>query len=100
MQWAPSSRKECSQISLQVLANSLRSPFGMQGPLSPCSRTCGNFGVRDTGQIPLSKEQRLLVRSVEIGAVNGTSEIGQEHTPAFQIQCEANSFHQVCDKNL
>ena len=48
----------------------------------------------------MSNEQRLLVRSIEVRAVNGTAEIGYEHTPTFQVQRQTNSFHQMGKDNL
>src|SRR4051794_30313119 len=56
-------------------------------------RTDGKLGVGDASQVALSEQQRLLVGSVEIGAVNGACKIGHEHTLIVQVQRQADSFH-------
>src|ERR1700722_2035474 len=58
------------------------------------------LGVRDAGQVSLGHQQRLLVRSVEIRAIKGTREIRYEHPSTFQVQCQADSFHQVGKDDL
>src|SRR3954454_2569058 len=63
-------------------------------------RTGRQLGVGDASQVALSEQQRLLVGSVEIGAVNGACEIGHEHTLIVQVQREADSFHQMIEDNL
>src|SRR5579859_783809 len=63
-------------------------------------RLCLNLCVCDTGKVALGKEQRLLVRPVEIGAIYRTREVGDEHTPALAIERETDSLHQVREQNL
>src|SRR5438132_5536771 len=56
---------------------------------------CVQFCVSDTGEISLDEEQYLRLRTVDVGAVDGAPEIGDEHPAACMIQGEADSFHQV-----
>src|SRR5580704_6347783 len=60
---------------------------------------CRNFGVRDTGQVPFRGKHCLLVRPVEIRAINGSTQVGQKHAAAFQIQSDPDSFHQMVGNN-
>src|SRR5580698_6718950 len=60
---------------------------------------CRNFGVRDTGQVPFRGKHCLLVRPVEIRAINGSPQVGQKHAATFQIQSDPDSFHQMVENN-
>src|SRR6266404_7178150 len=59
-----------------------------------------NFGVRDAGQVPFRRKHRLPVRAVETRAVDGSTQVGQKHAAAFQIQGDTDSFLQVVENNL
>src|SRR6202044_20100 len=59
-----------------------------------------DFGVGDAGEVALGEEQGLLVGAVEIGAVDRAGEVGDEHAPAFQVQGQADAFHQMGEENL
>src|ERR1700722_8069542 len=59
-----------------------------------------DFGVGDAGEVALGEEQGLLVGAVEIGAVDRAGEIGEEHPAPFQIQGQADAFHQIGEQNL
>src|ERR1700693_3760909 len=69
-------------------------------PTRPWLRPRRQFRVCDARQVSLSNEQRVFVRSIEVRAVNGTAEIGYEHTPTFQVQRQTDSFHQMGKDNL
>src|SRR5271155_5818015 len=58
-----------------------------------------NFGVCDAGQVPFRREHRLLVSPVEIRAIDGSTQVGQKHPAAFQIQGDTDSFHQMVENN-
>src|ERR1700761_2730772 len=58
------------------------------------------FRIGNSGKVSLGEEKRLLIRSIEIRAVNGPCEIRHKHPPAFQVQRQTNSFHQVIEENL
>ncbi len=49
------------------------------------SISAGLLRISDSGEITLGKQQLLLVRPIEIGAVNRTAEVGNEHSAAFQV---------------
>jgi hypothetical protein len=44
------------------------------------------------GQVTFRPKQRLLVRPVEIRAVDGSTQVSQKHAAAFQIQGDTDSF--------
>jgi len=50
-----------------------------------------NLCVGDTSKVALTEEQRLLVRSVDIGAINRTCEVGDEHAASPAIEREADA---------
>src|SRR4249920_1622403 len=59
-----------------------------------------DFGIGDAGEIALSVEEVALVLSIEIGGIDRTGEVGDEHPVAGNIEGDANSFHQVRDQDL
>src|SRR5258708_38914303 len=61
---------------------------------------CGKFGVGNAGEIALGVEEVALVRSVEIGGIDRSGEVGDEHPVARNVDGEADSLHQVRDQNL
>src|SRR5712675_1753501 len=60
----------------------------------------GLFDEGDASQVALGKEQWLLLGSVQAGGVNATGQVSEEHSISFEIERDANPFHQVCDQNL
>src|SRR5712672_938985 len=61
---------------------------------------CGKFGVGNAGEVALGIEEVALVRSVEIGGIDRTSEVGDEHTVTWNVEGDADPLHQVRDQNL
>ena len=59
-----------------------------------------DFGVGDAGEIALGCEKRPLVRPIELRDVERTGEIGHEHAVAWNIQRDADAFHEVRDHDL
>src|SRR4029077_13884632 len=59
-----------------------------------------DFGVGDAGEIALRVEEVALVLSFEIGGIDRTGEVGDEHAVAGNIEGDADPFHQACDQNL
>src|SRR5580658_2018350 len=57
------------------------------------------FGVRDTGQVPFRGKHCLLVRPVEICAIDRSTQVGQKHAAPFQIQSDTDSLHQMVENN-
>src|SRR3954463_9422656 len=58
------------------------------------------FHVRDTRKVALPEEQRSAVRAVEICAVDGASEISDEHPASFVVQGQADAFHQMIEHDF
>src|SRR5712672_1396537 len=58
------------------------------------------FHIRNTRQVALPEEQRSAVRAVEICAVDGASEISDEHSASFAIQGQADAFHQMIEHDF
>src|SRR5580704_19248072 len=59
-----------------------------------------DFGIGDAGEIALGVEEVALVLSIEIGGIDRTREVGDEHLVAGNIEGDADSFHQMRDQNL
>src|SRR5690242_3746492 len=55
------------------------------------------LGVHDACQVPFRPKQGLLVRAVKIRAVDRSTQVGQKHAAAFQIQGDSDSFHQMVE---
>ena len=60
----------------------------------------GQFSVGDAGEVSLSVEQCLLFRPVETGRIDRAGQIGEEHAAAFEVERDADAFHQVREQNL
>src|SRR4029077_12905162 len=60
----------------------------------------GQFRIRDPSEVPFSKEQGPLLRAIKVRAVERAGQIGHEHPSAFEVQCHADSFHQVTKENF
>ena len=50
----------------------------------------GLLHVANASQITLRNRQHLFIRPVEVGAVHGAREIGEEHAVPVQIQRQAD----------
>src|SRR6185295_17166918 len=59
-----------------------------------------DFGIGDAGEIALSVEEIALVFSIEIGGIDRTGEVGDEHPVAGNVEGDANPFHQMRDQDL
>jgi hypothetical protein len=59
-----------------------------------------NLGVRDAGQVSFRPKHCLLVGPIEIRAIDGSTQVGQKHAAAFQIQGDTDSFLQMVENNL
>src|SRR5215472_15751146 len=68
-------------------------------PDSPCS-LLWVFNVGDPSEIPLRRKQCLLICPIEVGAVDGAGEVGDEHPSALEIQSETDTFHQVIEDDF
>src|SRR6266853_5631788 len=58
-----------------------------------------NLGIHDAGQVSFRRQYCFLVRPVEIRAVHRSTQVGQKHAAAFQIQGDTDSFHQMVENN-
>ena len=56
-----------------------------------------DFGVSDAGEIALAVEEIALVLSIEIGGIDRTGEVGDEHPVARNVEGDADALHQVGD---
>src|SRR6476661_4239616 len=63
-------------------------------------RCLSDFGIGDAGEVALSVEEIALVLSIEIGAIDRTGEVGDEHPVAGNVEGDANALHQVPDQDL
>src|SRR5712692_3236311 len=61
---------------------------------------CRDVGVCDASQVALSHEQHGRPRAVEPRRIDRTAQVGHEHPTAFQVECDADAFHQVGEQNL
>src|ERR1700751_2148065 len=61
---------------------------------------CRNLAVHDDGQVSFCHEHCILVRPVEIRAIDASTQVGQKHAAAFPIQGDTDSFHQMVENNL
>src|SRR5262249_22753625 len=52
-----------------------------------------DFGIGDAGEIALGVEEIALILSVEIGGIDRTGEVGDEHPIAGHVEGDANSLH-------
>src|SRR5712671_4520483 len=59
-----------------------------------------DFGIGDAGEIALGVKEVALVLSIEIGGIDRTGEVGDEHPVAGNVEGNANSLHQVRDQDL
>src|SRR6516164_5357327 len=59
-----------------------------------------DFGVYDSGEIALGVEKVSLSRPVEIGGVDRSREIGDEHPVVGNIERNADPLHQVRQYDL
>src|SRR3984893_7431998 len=59
-----------------------------------------DFGIGDASEVALGVEEVALVLSIEIGGIDRTGEVGDEHPVAGNIEGDADPFHQVRDQNL
>src|SRR5258708_13066678 len=59
-----------------------------------------DFGIGDASEIALGVEEAALVLSIEIGGIDRTGEVSDEHPVAGNIEGDADPFHQVLDQNL
>src|SRR5262249_7932746 len=67
------------------LLNSHGRPPASAGPGSRRSRPGRQLYICNPGQVAFASQQRLLVRSVEIGWVDRASEVGDKHATACQV---------------
>ena len=56
--------------------------------------------VCNAGEVSFRKQQRPPVRPIEIDAVDRAAEVSNEHSIAFQVQSQADTFHQMGEPNL
>src|SRR5262249_2302288 len=59
-----------------------------------------DFGIGDAGEIALGVEEVALVLSIEIGGIDRTGEVSDEHPVARNVEGDADSLHQVRDQDL
>src|ERR1700710_379222 len=59
-----------------------------------------DFGVGDAGEIALGVEEVALVLSVEIGGIDRTGEIGDEHPVVWNIERDADPLHEMGHHDL
>ena len=72
--------------------------FSVAHVMSPMRSS--DFGVGDAGEIALGVKEVALILSIEIGGIDRTGEVGDEHPVARNVEGDADPFHQVCDQNL
>src|SRR4051812_48510917 len=60
----------------------------------------GEFNVRDAREVALSRQERSLLRAVEPGPIDRAGEVREKHTAPFEVQRDANAFHEVPNQNL
>src|SRR5258708_2622915 len=58
------------------------------------------FHIRNTRQVALPEEQRSAVRAVKICAVDGASEISDEHSASFLVQDQADALDQMVEHDF
>src|SRR5262249_14783942 len=58
------------------------------------------LGIGDAGKVALGPEEVALLLSIEIGGIDRTSEVGDEHPVAGNVEGDADSLHQVRDQDL
>src|ERR1700740_228745 len=59
-----------------------------------------DFGIGDASEIALGVEEVAFVLSIEIGGIDRTGEVGDEHPVAGNVKGDADPFHQVRDQDL
>src|SRR5262249_6129123 len=68
--------------------------------LSPSPVRVLDFCVGDAGKIALGVEEVTLVPAIEIGGIDRTGKVGDEHSIAGNVEGDADAFHQVGDQDL
>src|SRR5882757_5418350 len=69
--------------------------LGVRHVISPCLLDCD---VGDPSEIALGVEEVALVLAIEIGGIDRTGEVGDEHPVAGNIEGDADPFHQMRDQ--
>ena len=59
-----------------------------------------DFCISYAGEIPLAREEVALVTSVEIGGIDRTGQVGDEHPVTRHVERDTDSLHQVRDQDL
>src|SRR5215510_4560740 len=59
-----------------------------------------DFDVGDAGEVALGVQEVSLVRSVEVGGIDGTAEVGDEHPVSGNVEVDADSLHQMRDQDF
>ena len=74
--------------------------MGLVSVMSFLRCVLSDFGIGDAGEIALGVEEVALVLSIEIGGIDRTGEVGDEHPVAGNVEGDADSLHQVRDQDL
>src|SRR6266581_4610195 len=61
---------------------------------------CRDVSVCDAAQVALCHEQHGRPRAVEPRRIDRAAQVGHEHPTAFEVECDADAFHQVSEQNL
>src|SRR6266853_5889889 len=61
---------------------------------------CRDVSVCNASQVALSHEQHGRPRAVEPRRIDRAAQVGHEHPTAFEVECDADAFHQVGEQNL
>src|SRR3954454_15006592 len=59
-----------------------------------------NFGVGNAGKVALGVEQVALVLSIEIGGIDRTGEVGDEHPVTANVERDTDPLHEMGHHNL
>ena len=59
-----------------------------------------DFDIRNAGEVALGPEEIVFVLSIKICGIDRTGEVGDEHLVAGNVDCDADSLHEMRDQNF
>lgn len=64
--------------------------------------SCGGpyFCIRNAREVALGPKEIVFVLSIKVGGIDRTGEVRNEHLIAGNVECDADSLHQVRDENF
>src|ERR1700720_1349028 len=74
--------------------------MGLASVMSFLRCVWSDFGIGDAGEVALAVKEIALVLSIEIGGIDRSGEVGDEHPVARNVEGNADPLHQVRDQDF